>query len=66
MSGTCNRANSVSGNTCCTLRSKVMMLMQTVSRAKGSTRNEAIMSDSPTLTASMGSPRMEPLVSMRM
>lgn len=41
------------------------MLIQTVSNAYGSWRRVAIISDRPTLTLSMGSPFIDPLVSIK-
>jgi hypothetical protein len=57
-------SSSVSGKTCLISLSNVMMLMHTDSSANGSCRKLATIVSSPTLTDSIGSPRIEPEVSI--
>ena len=64
MSGNCKFSNSVRGRICFTSLSYVIILIHAVSKAYGSKRREAIISANPTFTDSIGSPCIEPDVSI--
>ena len=66
MSGNCRSSRGVSGTICSTLLLYVIMLIHAVSNAYGSSLRVAIISANPTFTDSIGSPFIEPDVSINM